>query len=186
MASRTPWFTTCATAAVSGLLVLATGTASTPMASPLPVPAVAGAAGSHPAAGSHAKAATAGSQATTAATRSAAKANPAAAAHTPAQVAAQRVRLAGLSGLSGGTSDETLVGRTTGAAGVDHVLMLRQSSLASLRRKKVPVPTPTASAAPTPTATGSAAPVATSNPTPTSAPAATPTASATAAPSPVV
>ena len=140
MAPSTPWIATCATAAVSGLLALATGTTTAPAASPLPtVPSsVSGSAAAGTSAqaarGAHGSAAAKHAGATGvahAADRSAPGRARALLQHDAA--AAQRMRIAGAS------SSEDLVRRTgsRGSGSVDQLKLTSFSALRSATVKKV-------------------------------------------------
>jgi hypothetical protein len=205
MALSTPWFASCAAAAVTGLLALTTGTAAIPSASPLPssVTAVTGAepaalaapalrrAALHNAASAAAQA-TAGGATRTATTPATPGAPAAPLATTGGRSVTQHLAL------SRGASDEEALRSRLATVSDKSVIALRQGALASAKRlRPTPTPAPAAAATTTPTTpapTDAATPVETVlpsalpsvlptvDPSPTATATATPTATATATP----
>ena len=183
MAPRTPWFATCATAAVSSLLALTTGTTTAPSALPLPASAQAADAAGTAAHGTHAATGRAASRTRTSTgsaaaqhvTRPADLNAPDRARAQLGRTAAQRMRAAG-SGLS-----EDVVRTGSSITNLD-VQSLKTASFDAIRggRRGWATPTPTLTATPAPTATSTPAPTASA--TPTTDPTATPTVAPTVAP----
>ncbi|MCW2706758.1 MAG: hypothetical protein JWM22_600, partial [Frankiales bacterium] len=165
MAPSTPWLASCAAAVTTGLLALATGTATTPSASPLPqVAARTTATSSTSSTSSHGAGSVTGSRTGTEQAHAALLNLATAASHAGQALtagSAQTVGDAGATGtaaqrmrLAGAVGSEEVLGRLTSARSGKNVQSLRQTSLNLARGgKKAPAPTPEPSPSPTATAT---------------------------------